>query len=141
MATALRPHNVTSLCLWPGIVATEHMRQLADQNPTSASPDPAMQSLARNTNWETPLLTGRVIAALAADPHLLRRSGRVGIVAELAATYGLVDADGSRPSSLRSLRYLLPFLLPALRGRAAWIPDLRIPWWLLLLTSRTSPRF
>jgi NAD(P)-dependent dehydrogenase (short-subunit alcohol dehydrogenase family) len=141
MAAELRPHGVASISLWPGIVATEHMRQLAEENREPAAADPAMQSLARNTNWETPLLTGRVIAALAADPQLLRRTGKVGIVAELASTYRLVDEDGRRPASLRSLRFLLPFLLPGLADRAGWIPDLRIPWWLLLLTSRPAPRF
>ena len=82
-----------------------------------------------------------MIAALASDPQLLRRTGTVGIVAELAASYGVVDAQDQRPASLRSLRAVLPFVLPSLASRAGWIPDLRIPWWLLLLAARSSPRF
>ncbi|SBO43357.1 SDR family NAD(P)-dependent oxidoreductase [Cyanobium sp. NIES-981] len=141
MAAELRPHGVTSLALWPGIVGTEHIRELAEESRESGSRDRAIQALASQANWETPLLSGRVIAALAADPDLLRRSGTVGIVAELAATYGVVDAEGRRPASLRSLRAVLPAVVPALASRAGWIPDLRVPWWLLLLAGRRAPRF
>ncbi|MEB3321252.1 MAG: SDR family NAD(P)-dependent oxidoreductase [Synechococcaceae cyanobacterium] len=141
MAAELRPHGVASLSLWPGIVGTEHIRELAEESRASGSMDRALRSLATRTNWETPLLTGRVIAALAADPDLLRRSGRVGVVAELASAYGVVDAEGRRPASLRSLRAVLPFLVPELHHSADWIPDLRIPWWLLVLAARSAPRF
>ncbi|QEY32694.1 SDR family NAD(P)-dependent oxidoreductase [Synechococcus sp. RSCCF101] len=141
MAAELKPSGVTSLSLWPGVVGTEHIRELAEESRDANSSDPLLRSLASQTNWETPLLTGRVIAALAADPNVLRRTGRVGIVAELAARYGVVDAEGRRPVSLRSLRAVLPFALPSLATRTGWIPDLRAPWWLLLLAARMSPRF
>ena len=52
---------------------------------------------------ESPELTGRAVAALAADPELLARTGRVWIVAELAESYGFTDVDGTRPPSLRAL--------------------------------------
>jgi hypothetical protein len=45
-----------------------------------------MRSPASQANWQTPLLTGRVIAVLAAHPDVLRRSGTVGIVAEFAVS-------------------------------------------------------
>jgi NAD(P)-dependent dehydrogenase (short-subunit alcohol dehydrogenase family) len=141
MAAELKPHGVASLSLWPGIVGTEHIRELAEESRESGSRDRALRSLATQTNWETPLLTGRVVAALAADPHLLRRSGRVGIVAELASVYGVVDAQGRQPASLRSVRAVLPVLMPQLRQRVGWIPDLRIPWWVLMLAGRGAPRF
>lgn len=141
MAAELRPHGVTSLSLWPGIVGTEHIRELAEEGRTTGATDRALRSLASQTNWETPLLTGRVIAALAADPNRLRRSGTVGIVAELASSYGVVDAEGGRPASLRSFRAALPVVVPSLASWGEWIPDLRVPWWLLLLTARSSPRF
>jgi NAD(P)-dependent dehydrogenase (short-subunit alcohol dehydrogenase family) len=141
MAAELRPHGVASLSLWPGIVGTEHIRELAEEGRKPGATDRALRSLASQINWETPLLTGRVIAALAADPDLLRRSGRVGIVAELASSYGVTDAEGRRPATLRSLRALLPVAVPSLASHSGWIPDLRAPWWLLLLTARISPRF
>lgn len=140
MAADLRPHGVASIALWPGVVGTEHIREFVREQADAASPDPAMAGMASHFNWETPLFTGRVIAALAADPQVMRRTGKVQIVAELAAAYGLVQEDGTRPVTMRSLRFLLPFLVPRLQSVARWLPDLRIPWWLMLLTALSAPR-
>lgn len=153
MAIELKPYNVTSLSLWPGIVGTEHISQfvdeISDESEPSDATDEAITNPALNTrsallkdrfNWETPLLTGRAIAALAADPNLMRYTGHLQIVAEAARRYSLVDQDGRRPVSLRSLRFILPFTLPALRKHAGWIPDLLIPWWLLMLVALSAPK-
>ena len=140
MAADLRPHGVASIALWPGIVGTEHISAFVAEQASAAEPDPALAAMASRFNWETPLFTGRVIAALAADPGVMRHSGKVRIVAELAARYGLVQEDGSRPVTLRSLRYVLPSVLPRLQPAARRIPDLRIPWWLLLLAALRAPR-
>lgn len=89
---------------------------------------------------ETPSFSGRAVAALAALPGaaMLGRTGRVEVVAELADELGFTEADGSRPRSIRSLRYLLPnFVFPTVEKQAgkpvpAWIkdnvPDLLLPW-------------
>jgi NAD(P)-dependent dehydrogenase (short-subunit alcohol dehydrogenase family) len=140
MAADLRPHGVASIALWPGIVGTEHIGEFVQERAAAGASDPAMAGMATRYNWETPLFTGRVIAALAADQRLMRRTGKVQIVAELAAAYGLVQEDGTRPVTIRSLRFLLPFLLPRLQRAARWIPDLWIPWWLMLLTALSAPR-
>ena len=140
MAVELKPYNVTSLSLWPGIVGTEYFNQFAAEMAASDSPDRSTAAISDGYNWETPLLTGRVIAALAADPKVHQRTGRVQIVAELAQGYGLVDREGNRPASLRSLRFLLPQVWPQLR-RAPWlVPDIRVPWGLLLLWALRSPK-
>lgn len=140
MAAELKAHNVASISLWPGIVGTEHISELVEENKASGSADAQMEMMASRFNWETPLFTGRVITALAADPNIMLRTGKLQIVAELAAHYGVSEADGSRPASLRSLRFLLPAGIPALRDRADLIPDLRVPWWILLLTALSAPR-
>ncbi|WP_017301828.1 SDR family NAD(P)-dependent oxidoreductase [Nodosilinea nodulosa] len=142
MAVELKKHRVTSLSVWPGIVGTELMSQFAADMGLggSAVNDGPAASIAANYNWETPLLTGRVIAALAADPQLLRRTGQVQIVAELARQYGVVDADGKRPASLRSLRFVLPSAVPGLRDYAELVPDLELPWPFLLLGPLGSPK-
>ncbi|WOD39421.1 SDR family NAD(P)-dependent oxidoreductase [Nodosilinea sp. E11] len=142
MAVELKPHQVTSLSIWPGIVGTELMTKFAadlglDGITVGGAPT---DSIKARYNWETPLLTGRAIAALAADAQVLRRAGQVQIVAELAKTYGLVDADGNRPASLRSLRFVLPSVVPGLQSYAGWVPDVELPWPVLLLGPLGSPK-
>ena len=137
MAVELKPFNVASISLWPGIVGTEQFHQLADE---SLAGNLGMTAIADKFNWETPLFVGRVIAALSNDPDLMRRTGKVQIVAELAANYGVVDEYEQRPVSLRSLRFLLAQGLPRLKSQAKLIPDLRVPWWMLLLAVLKSPK-
>jgi hypothetical protein len=45
-----------------------------------------------------------VIAALAADPDVMKRSGGTFIAAELAQEYGVTDINGTTPPSLRAQR-------------------------------------
>ncbi|MBD2179485.1 SDR family NAD(P)-dependent oxidoreductase [Pseudanabaena sp. FACHB-1998] len=137
MAVELKPFNVASISLWPGIVGTEQFHQLADDN---LEGNFGVAAIADKFNWETPLFVGRVIAALGNDPDLMKRTGKVQIVAELAARYGIVDEYEQRPVSLRSLRFLLAQGLPNLKSKARFIPDLRLPWWILVLTVLKSPK-
>jgi len=46
---------------------------------------------------ETPFFVGRAIAALAADPRVLEKSGGLYSSWGLAREYGFTDIDGSRP--------------------------------------------
>ena len=39
-------------------------------------------------------MLGRAVAALAADPKVMRHSGRIHFVADLAQEYGFTDVDG-----------------------------------------------
>ena len=89
MAEELRPHGVAAVTLWPGIVRTEWVLENEDSLPFSLDVS------------ESPELTGRVIAALAADPERMSHSGERLVVAELAERYDIVDVDGTRPPSLR----------------------------------------
>ena len=52
----------------------------------------------------SPEFPGRVIAALARDPDVLRHTGGTFISAELAAQYGVTDIDGKIVPSLRAER-------------------------------------
>lgn len=140
MALDLKPHNVTSISLWPGIVGTENISKFADEMAAEPSRDPRLSVIQDRFNWETPLLTGRVVAAIAQDPQVYRRTGRVHIVAEWAKAYGLVDQAGNLPASLRSLKFVLPAGIPALRPHTQWIPDLRVPWPLMLWTALAAPK-
>ncbi|ODH02520.1 short-chain dehydrogenase [Nostoc sp. KVJ20] len=140
MAIELKPYNVASVSIWPGIVGTELFARFASEMNQTNETDPKNSLISDRYNWETPLLTGRVIAALACETNIMHRTGRVQIVAELAKKYGIVDENGDLPASLRSLRFVLPAALPILRQYSWLIPDIKVPWSLLLLNALGSPK-
>lgn len=94
MAADLRPFGVAAVSLWPGFVATERVKLMADHVPGLAE---------QIRDFETPEFTGHVIAALFRDPDLMTLSGKTLVVAELAAGYGIQDHGGRQPVSLRGL--------------------------------------
>jgi NAD(P)-dependent dehydrogenase (short-subunit alcohol dehydrogenase family) len=97
MAIELKPHNVASLSLWQGLTFTERAQVNLKKVPGMAS----QLVSAAGTTVEFP---GRIIAALAADPDIMKRSGGTFINAELAPQYSVTDIDGSTPPSLRAQR-------------------------------------
>ncbi|MBB4634336.1 NAD(P)-dependent dehydrogenase (short-subunit alcohol dehydrogenase family) [Longimicrobium terrae] len=88
MAEELRPHGVASLAVSPGWMRTELV--LASQKATEETWR-EHPSLART---ESPRYLGRAVAALAGDVEVLRKSGGIHRVADLAAEYGFTDTDG-----------------------------------------------
>jgi NAD(P)-dependent dehydrogenase (short-subunit alcohol dehydrogenase family) len=86
MAHQLREHNVAAVSLYPGLVRTENVLRFADYFDFS--------------NSESPEFIGRVIAALAADPAVLARSGQILVAAAVARGYGVTDVDGKQPEPL-----------------------------------------
>lgn len=88
MAHELQGHNVAVVSLYPGLVRTEAVMSAAEGGWLDLS------------NSESPEYIGRVIAALASDPDLMSRTGRVHVAAALAAEYGLTDIDGKKPRPL-----------------------------------------
>jgi dehydrogenase/reductase SDR family member 1 len=86
MACELRPHNVAIVSLYPGLVRTEKVMEAAAYLDLS--------------NSESPRFIGRAVAALAADPHVMNRSGSVVVAAACADEYGFDDIDGRRPRAL-----------------------------------------
>ena len=72
---------------------------------------------------ESPLLSGRVVAALAAAPdYVAKRTGEVVVVAEAAEHFGIADEDGlcPRPVSIRSLGFALSYALGLDRASGGW---------------------
>jgi hypothetical protein len=53
---------------------------------------------------ETPLFVGRGIAALAADPNVAAKNGRVIASWDLGDEYKVTDADGTQPHFVRWLQ-------------------------------------
>lgn len=93
MAVDFRPHNVAVVSIWMGLLLTERSRRVFE-----AEPEKYAQIM---DTAENPEFTGRVIDALARDPDLMDKSGKVWIGAELGALYGVTDLNGRVPESHR----------------------------------------
>ena len=86
MATELKPYGVAVVSLYPGLVRTEKVMEAAKWLDL--------------TNSESPDFIGRAVAAIAADPDVLRYTGKVLVAAGLAKEYGFKDIDGKTPRPL-----------------------------------------
>jgi NAD(P)-dependent dehydrogenase (short-subunit alcohol dehydrogenase family) len=104
MAIELKQHNVASLSLWQGFTYTER----ANENLKTV---PGMASQLNSAVGSSVEFPGRVIAALANDANIMKRSGGTFINAELAQEYGVKDVDGRVIPSLREQR-----------GAPIWMP-------------------
>lgn len=83
MAHELRPEGVTVLSIWPGTVRTEMLAQRIGAKPTAYI--------------ESPRFVGRGIAALASDPNVLEKTGKIWNTRQLAHLYRFSDIDGTLP--------------------------------------------
>jgi dehydrogenase/reductase SDR family member 1 len=85
MAHELQPYPVAVVGLCPDIVATEMLMKARKS-----------QTLAK---WmETPLFVGRAIVALASDPQIRMKTGKVYRTRALAQEYGFTDVGGHQPT-------------------------------------------
>jgi len=94
-AIDLRKHRVAAVALTPGFMRTEYV--LDHYGVTERNWRDAVQKHATFAASETPMFVGRAVAALAADPDVMEKSGGVFASWTLAEEYGFADADGSRP--------------------------------------------
>jgi NAD(P)-dependent dehydrogenase (short-subunit alcohol dehydrogenase family) len=83
-ARPLGKHGVAIVSVWPHVALTETVRRMAPQEIDKAGA-------------ESQRFTGRAIAALAADPDVLARSGKAWTSRQLAVAYGVTEDDGSLP--------------------------------------------
>ena len=137
MSYQLAKYGVATTTLYPGLVRTEANLQM-DEDGTWDEQSGGLDL----SKGETPAFSGRAVVELAALPKdaMMDRSGNVEVVAELATEFGFTDVDGTRPASIRSLKYLLPnFVFPSIEKELedgkeipAWIkdnvPDVLLPW-------------
>ncbi|MFI0545870.1 MAG: SDR family NAD(P)-dependent oxidoreductase [Brachymonas sp.] len=91
MAHDFKPHSVTAVGLWPGVVRTERLQALK-------AADPNMYQNVAGIS-ESAMLQGQVLAALYADPGRHDETGKAFYTADLASRYGLLDDDGKAPTS------------------------------------------
>lgn len=95
MAEELRPHGIAAVAVTPGFLRSEAM---LDHFGVTA--ENWREGVAKDRHFvasETPRFVGRAIAALAADPDVMKKSGQVLSSWGLSDDYGFTDADGNRP--------------------------------------------
>jgi NAD(P)-dependent dehydrogenase (short-subunit alcohol dehydrogenase family) len=95
MAPELKPHGVASIAIVPGFLRSEKM--LEHFGVTEANWRDGGKKDKNFLQSESPLFVGRAVAALAADRHVLKRSGQLLSSWEMSREYGFTDADGRRP--------------------------------------------
>jgi dehydrogenase/reductase SDR family member 1 len=90
MAHELKPFGISAVSIWPGYIKSEKL---------AAQPDRVPAALAKliAERGETPVFVGRAVAALAADPDVLAKTGQILLASELATEYGFTDVDGKIP--------------------------------------------
>jgi NAD(P)-dependent dehydrogenase (short-subunit alcohol dehydrogenase family) len=98
-AQELGPRGATAVALTPGWMRSEMM--LDHYGVTEERWRDAVERQAHFAISETPLYTGRAVAALAADPDRARWNGASLSSGGLAQVYGFTDVDGSRPDAWR----------------------------------------
>jgi NAD(P)-dependent dehydrogenase (short-subunit alcohol dehydrogenase family) len=84
LARELKPHNIAAVAVAPGFMRTERV----------AGAFEAVGNKDYLNFTESPEYAGRAVAALAADPNVLEKSGKVLPVGDLAIEYGFTDIDG-----------------------------------------------
>jgi NAD(P)-dependent dehydrogenase (short-subunit alcohol dehydrogenase family) len=95
MAEELHRHRVAAVAITPGFMRTEmvldHFGVREENWREGGAKDPNF------LNSETPFFVGRAVAAVAADRHVLKKSGALYTALELAREYGFTDVDGRLP--------------------------------------------
>lgn len=130
-AAELEPHRIASIAITPGFLRSEAMLQhfgVTENNWRDGGK--------KDSNFlqsESPLYVGRAVAALAADPNVMNRTGMLCSSWELARDYGFTDYDGRRPDwgrhAIDFSMFPASFMDYFLTGT-----DLQIEWLSTLLT-------
>ncbi len=95
MANELARHRVAAIAVTPGFMRTEAI--LDRLGVTEANWRKGVKKNKHFAMSETPFFVGRAVAALAADPKVMEKSGGVFASWTLSDEYGFTDVDGARP--------------------------------------------
>lgn len=127
MAVELRKQNVACVSLWPGAVKTELVTDMILDKADQGGQESKAAKLFQDAEDVT--FAGKAVAWLAADANVMKKSGRILIVAELAREYGFKDVGGVQHLSFRQVKYYLERFYPSV----AWMmPEfVYVPAWLV----------
>ena len=95
MAADLKPHGVTAVAVSPGFLRSEAM--LDHFGVTEANWRDAIKQDPHYSESETPYFLAQGVVALAADPSVHAKTGKVLTSWGLSDEYGIIDIDGRRP--------------------------------------------
>jgi NAD(P)-dependent dehydrogenase (short-subunit alcohol dehydrogenase family) len=98
-AEDLREHGVAAVAVTPGFLRSEAMLEhfgVTEDNWREATQKDLPQA-EHFIASETPRFVGRAVAALAADPNVMEKTGQALSSWKLSREYGFTDLDGSRP--------------------------------------------
>ena len=95
LSRELRGTRVTALAVTPGFLRSEAM--LDHFGVEESNWRDAIEKVPDYVASETPFFVGRAVAALAADPDVGAKAGRVWSSWVLSREYGFTDIDGARP--------------------------------------------
>ena len=164
LAIELQPDGVTMVSLWPGLVGTENVKdgaisgkKRAHRGSRPGQPEFDIDELIDTYLSETPLYSGRAVAALARDKGKMSYTGKVLPSSVLAARYGFTDERGIQTPPFTSLKFaiglalgklgLVHLELPSPKGSSSeeastfssffWeqSPNLAFPGWVVKLGS------
>jgi NAD(P)-dependent dehydrogenase (short-subunit alcohol dehydrogenase family) len=123
LSQELQGRGITTAAVTPGFLRSEWM--LDHFGVTESNWRDAASRVPSFIASETPLFVGRGIAALAADPDVSAKNGRVIASWDLGEEYGIADADGTRPHFWRWLQANQPSVA------AAWkkLDDVFYSYW------------
>jgi NAD(P)-dependent dehydrogenase (short-subunit alcohol dehydrogenase family) len=123
MATELTGRGITALAVTPGFLRSEVV--LEQFGVSEANWRDAAKKVRGFEESETPCYVGRAVAALAADPNIASKSGRVLASWKLALEYGFTDIDGRQPDFFAYVRRSVAEILdrggPANAEEEFWI--------------------
>jgi NAD(P)-dependent dehydrogenase (short-subunit alcohol dehydrogenase family) len=91
----LRKKNIAAVAITPGFIRSEQVLEIL-----GVKEENWRDAIGKRPEFaasETPFFIGKGIAALAADPHVMKKTGRVFNSLELAREYGFTDVDGRLP--------------------------------------------
>lgn len=94
-AAELKQHGIAAVAITPGFLRSEalleHFEVTEDNWREGAAKDPNF------AHSETPAYLGRAVAALAADPEIMAKTGRALATWGLYKEYGFTDVNGTQP--------------------------------------------
>jgi NAD(P)-dependent dehydrogenase (short-subunit alcohol dehydrogenase family) len=86
MSAEAKPRGVAVVTLMPGFMRTERVERVMTSD--------EVRRMFKYDRAESTEYVGRAVAALAADPNVLAKTGKIHFVADLAREYGFTDVDG-----------------------------------------------